>query len=263
MLAIFFVFGLIIGSFLNVVVYRTNLAETLLGRSHCPKCKKKIRWYDNIPVLSFVLLKFRCRDCGEKISWIYPLVELLTGVVFAFLGTKFFVLFDSITWFSTSFYLTIASILIVIFVYDWLYMEIPGLVLWLGVGIAIFGNLVIDLQKNAFSTGILNSLSYSGVLAAFCAFVFFFMLSKFSKEKWMGMGDVFLVILLGLILGWPKILLGLFLAFAIGAICGMILIVIRKKKMNSQIPFAPFLVLGTIITMLYYEPLIGWYLRFF
>ncbi len=263
MLAIFFVFGLIIGSFLNVVVYRTNLAETLLGRSHCPKCKKKIRWYDNIPVLSFVFLGAKCRDCGKKISWIYPLVELLTGVIFAFLGTKFFVLSDPITWFSASYYLAIASILIVIFVYDWLYMEIPGLVLWLGVGIAIFGNLVIDLQKNVFRGGILNSLTYSGVLAAFCAFIFFFTLSKVSKEKWMGMGDVFLVILLGLVLGWPKILLGLFLAFAIGAICGIILIVIGKKKMSSQIPFAPFLVLGTIVTMLYYEPLIGWYLHFF
>jgi prepilin signal peptidase PulO-like enzyme (type II secretory pathway) len=263
MLAIFFVFGLIIGSFLNVVVYRTNLAETLLGRSHCPKCKKKIRWYDNIPVLSFVFLGAKCRDCREKISWIYPLVELLTGAVFAFLGTKFFVLFDSTTWFSTSYYLIIVSILIVIFVYDWLYMEIPDLVLWLGVGIAIFGNLVIDLQKGALGAGILSSLSYSGTLAAFCAFTFFFALSKVSKEKWMGMGDVFLVILLGLILGWPKILLALFLAFAIGAICGIILIARGKKKMSSQIPFAPFLVSGTIIAMLYYEPIISWYLRFF
>ena len=263
MLIIFFIFGLIIGSFLNVVVYRINLAETLLGRSHCPKCQKTIRWFDNIPVLSFVLLKFRCRDCGEKISWLYPAVELLTGIIFAGVGAKFFILADSSTWFLTFYYLAVVSALIVILTYDFLYLEIPGIVLWTAVGLAVFCNLVIDWQTMGFGGELLGSLTYSGTLAAFTAFLAFFLLSAFSREKLLGMGDAYLVILLGLVLGWPKILLGLFLAFAIGAICGIMLIALKKKKMKSQVPFAPFLALGTIIAMLWGTSIIMWYLKFF
>ena len=263
MMIIFFLLGLIIGSFLNVVVYRINLAETLLGRSHCPKCQKTIRWYDNVPVLSFVLLKFRCRDCQEKISWLYPAVELLTGIVFAMLGAKFFVFTDSSTWLLTFYYLTVVSALIVILVYDFLYLEIPGIVLWLGVGFAVFCNLALDGQSTQILRNLSGSVTYSGTLAAMTAFIFFFLLSFLSKEKFLGMGDAYLVILLGLILGWPKILLGLFLAFAIGAIYGIILIALKKKKLKSQVPFAPFLVAGTIITMLYGTAIIAWYLKFF
>ena len=263
MLAIFFIFGLIIGSFLNVVVYRINLAETLMGRSYCPKCKKQIRWYDNIPVISFILLKFKCRDCKTKISWLYPIVELGTGIVFALLSLKFFVLNDTSTWFITFYYLAVVSALIVILVYDFLYMEIPTIVLWTGIVFAIFCNLLIDWQGTSFVGNLLSSLTYSGALAAFVAFTFFFLLSFLSKEKWMGMGDVYLVILLGLILGWPEILLGLFLAFAIGAIYGIILITLKQKEMSSQVPFAPFLVLGTIITIFCYNPITNWYLSFF
>ena len=263
MFIIFFILGLIIGSFLNVVVYRINLAETLLGRSHCPRCQKTIRWYDNVPVLSFVLLKFRCRDCGEKISWLYPTVELLTGIVFALLSAKFFMLTDSSTWLITCYYLVTVSALIVILVYDFLYLEIPGIVLWLGVGFAVFCNLVLDGQVMQAIGSLSDSATYSGTLAAMVAFIFFFALSFLSKEKLLGMGDAYLVIFLGLILGWPKILLGLFLAFAIGAIYGIILIALKKKKLKSQVPFAPFLVAGTIIAMLYGTAIIAWYLKFF
>src|SRR3972149_5315706 len=87
----FFIFGLIIGSFLNVVVYRLRDAETLLGRSFCRHCKHQIRWYDNIPLLSFILLRGECRDCQNKISWQYPAVELMTGALFALIGFLFFV----------------------------------------------------------------------------------------------------------------------------------------------------------------------------
>ncbi|MFZ2192808.1 MAG: prepilin peptidase [Candidatus Moraniibacteriota bacterium] len=263
MLIIFFILGLIIGSFLNVVVYRINLAETLMGRSYCPKCKKQIRWYDNIPVISFILLRFKCRDCKTKISWIYPIVELGTGIVFALLSLKFFVLTDTETWFITFYYLTVVSALIVILVYDFLYMEIPSIILWITVILAVFCNLLIDLEWSTFDGNIFNSLTFSGLIGSFVAFIFFFLLSFFSKEKWMGMGDVYLVILLGLILGWPEILLGLFLAFAIGAIYGIILIIIKQKKMSSQVPFAPFLVLGTIVTIFYYNSIANWYLSLF
>lgn len=263
MLIIFFILGLIIGSFLNVVAYRIRMAETILGRSHCPNCKNKIRWYDNIPLLSFILLKFKCRDCGEKISWLYPSVELGTGIVFAAVAGKYFIFDDPSSWFPFFYYLTAVSAMIVIFVYDLLYMEIPGLVLWMAVGFAVFCNLILDWNGASLNGSIFNNFTYSGTFAAFAAFMFFFLLSSLSREKWMGAGDAFLVILLGLVLGWPKILLGLFLAFAIGAIYGIIMIVLKRKKMESQVPFAPFLVIGTIIAMLYYNPVADWYLKFF
>ena len=122
MVIIFLLFGLIIGSFLNAVVYRLNAVESLLERSHCPHCKKKIRWFDNIPLLSFILLSAKCRDCGEKISWQYPLVELTTGIVFALVGNYFFFSFDSSSWLLTDYYLVIFSLLFIVFVYDLKYM---------------------------------------------------------------------------------------------------------------------------------------------
>ncbi|MDP1834012.1 MAG: prepilin peptidase [Candidatus Moranbacteria bacterium] len=261
---IFLVLGLIVGSFLNVVVYRLRVAETLVAdRSHCPHCKNLIAWYDNIPVLSFILLKFRCRSCREKISWQYPLVEIFTGLVFALIGRRYFDAVDVSTWASTIYYLGISSFLIVIFVYDFLYLEIPGLVLWPAIGFTVVFNLVFDWGMTGFGNDVLNLATYSGTLGASTAFLFFFLLVALSKEKWMGMGDAYLVILLGFILGWPEILLGLMLAFSLGALSGIVLILLKKKKMGSQIPFAPFLVLGSLIAMFWYAPITNWYFGLF
>jgi len=260
-LILFFILGLIIGSFLNVVVFRTRIEESLWGRSFCPKCKKKIAWYDNIPVLSFAILGAKCRKCRKKISWQYPIVELLTAVTFACVAWHFFSASDPSTWAFTFYYLVIFSLLIAILIYDYLYMEIPGIILWPAVGFVIFSHLLFDwIQKDTFSD-ILELNIYSGVLAGFLAFLFFFLLVTLSREKWMGMGDAYLVILLGLITGWPQILLALFLAFFIGAFYGIILIVGKKKTMKSQIPFAPFLIVGAAIAIFFYTPIVGGYLR--
>jgi len=260
MFIIFLIFGLIVGSFLNVVVYRLGVAEDFVfGGSKCPHCQKGIRWYDNIPVISFILLKFQCRDCGKKISWQYPLVEIGTGVLFAFLGQQYFLIGNQETWMTTVYFLGIVSFLVIIFVYDLLYMEIPTIVLWVGIAWTIAFNLFFDAQKGILVGDIFNSAIFSGTLAAFLAFMFFFLLVFLSKETWMGMGDAYLVIFLGLILGWPKILLGLMLAFTIGALVGLALIGFKKKKMKSQIPFAPFLIAGSMIAMFFYDPIINFY----
>lgn len=257
---IFFIFGLIVGSFINVVVYRLKVAESFaVGRSKCPHCKGIIRWYDNIPLLSFIILKFHCRNCRKKISFQYPLVEFFTGVIFAIIGAKYFNIGDTAAWTLTVYYLGAVSALIAIFVYDFLYMEIPGLVLWPAVGWAIAFNLLLDLNGTEFGNNIWSSLTFSGALAAFAAFIFFFLMVAVSREKWMGMGDAYLVILLGLISGWPQIILALMLAFSSGAIFGIILIIAKKKKMGSQVPFAPFLVLGTLISLFFYSGIINWY----
>lgn len=261
---IFLILGLIVGSFLNVVVYRLRVAETLVAdRSHCPHCKTTIVWYDNIPVISFILLKFRCRNCKEKISWQYPLVEIFTGLVFALIGQRYFDIADVSTWANAIYYLGVASFMIVIFVYDFLYLEIPGLVMWPAIGFVIVFNLFFDWGRVDFGNDVLQLATYSGTLAASVAFAFFFLLVAISKEKWMGMGDAYLVILLGLILGWPQILLGLMLAFTLGALFGVVLIILKKKNMSSQIPFAPFLVLGSLIALFWYGPIVEWYIRLF
>lgn len=247
---IFFLLGLVIGSFLNVVVYRLELAESLLGRSHCPNCQKQIRWYDNIPLLSFVLLRAQCRDCEGKISWQYPLVEFFTGVVFALVGYAFFLPWSFLSWGETAFYLAIFSVMLVIFLYDFKFMEIPMLVLWIGAGATVGYYLVFDYLNFQPQMGISDLRLFSGILAGGGAYLAFFLLSALSKEKWMGMGDAYLALLIGLVARWPGIVFALLLSFTIGAIFGIILIALKKKTLQSQIPFGPFMVLGCFLAIL-------------
>jgi len=259
MFLIFFILGLIVGSFLNVVVYRLRTAEDLVWeRSHCPHCKSQIDWYDNIPLLSFILLNFKCRHCQTKISWQYPLVEFFTALLFGYIGMHFFDPGSYITWIITLYYLGTVSFLMVILVYDWLYMEILLPVLYFAIAWVVGFGIFFDAYTSDFTT-IFDSRVFSGALAAFLAFLFFWLLAVGSKEKWMGLGDAYLAILLGLILGWPQIVMALILSFAIGAIVGSCLILVKRKKMDSQIPFAPFLVVGTLIVMFFYEPILQWY----
>jgi prepilin signal peptidase PulO-like enzyme (type II secretory pathway) len=251
MVIIFLLFGLIIGSFLNAVVYRLNTVESLLERSHCPKCKKKIRWFDNIPLLSFILLSARCRDCGEKISWQYPLVELTTGIVFALIGNYFFSSTDSSSWFLTTYYLVIFSLLLIVFVYDLKYMEIPMIIVWAGIILSMGYFLSVDWQNFHIAASILDLKIASGILGGLVAFLFFFGLAAYSKETWMGYGDAYIGMLAGIIVGWPNVIWTLMLSFTLGAIISVGLIIFRKKTMKSQIPFAPFLIAGVfLITIL-------------
>ena len=263
---IFFIFGLIIGSFLNVVVYRLNIAESLMGRSHCPHCKNKIRWYDNIPLLSFILLKMKCRDCQKKISWQYPLVEFFTGTIFALVGTYFFSPFDPQTWALAVYYLILFSLLMVIFVYDFKFMEIPMIIFWVALGTTLVYYLFSDWVNFIPELGIWNLSLFSGLIGGLVAFLFFFVLVSVSKEKWMGMGDAYLAFLAGFVVGYPKIILILVLAFFIGSVCSIILLAMKKKTMKSQVPFAPFLVSAVILMILLPEmfpALKYWILMFF
>ncbi|MCX6765714.1 MAG: prepilin peptidase [Candidatus Moranbacteria bacterium] len=249
MIVIFFILGLIVGSFLNVVISRLHTAETILGHSKCPHCAARIRWYDNIPLLSFTILKMRCRDCGEKISWQYPLVELSTGIIFAATGLYFFSASSPQSWLET-FYLLIAfSLLLIIFVYDLKFMEIPMIAVWLGVGLTVSYYLLTDWLNFNASSDIFSLNIFSGLLAGLGAFLFFFLLASVSKERWMGIGDAYAALLAGLIIKWPAILVALVMAFTIGAISGIILIALKKKTMQSQVPFAPFLVAGVFLTI--------------
>lgn len=250
--ALIFIFGLCIGSFLNVVINRLELEESIVvKRSHCLKCKKTLKWYDLIPVLSFIILRGKCRYCHKKISWQYPLVETAAGILFllVFLSSRWA---DNFQFISIFYYLIITSVLIIIFVYDLKHYIILDKIIFPAIIIAFLYRLVIFSSL----TGLICP-----ILAAMLAGGFFLSLVLISQEKWMGLGDVKLGVLMGLILGWPHILPALFLSFVLGAIAGVALILLKKKKIKSEIPFGPFLSLATLIVMLYGDKILDWYLK--
>ena len=252
---IIFVLGLIVGSFLNCVIYRLEKKESFLkGRSYCPKCHHQLNWKDLVPILSFIELGGKCRYCREKISWQYPLVELITGVLFiavshlAFPGFLLLVL-----------YLLISSFLIIIFVYDLKYYLIPDEVIFPAIIISflyqIFGNWKLEIGN---LSPILNPL-----FSALGASLFFLTIFLVSRGKWLGFGDVKLGFLMGLFLSFPNILVALFFSFLTGAIIGLGLILSGKKSLKSEVPFGPFLVTGTFIALFFGEKIINWYFGLF
>ena len=251
-----FVLGTIIGSFLNVLIVRYNTGLGLLRRSFCFSCERELSWYELIPIVSFFLQKGRCRRCGAKISWQYPLVEISTGVLFVVifwsLGLNWLIGMGIFGFAKLAFLFYIVSALIVILVYDLKHYEIPDKVLFPAIGITIVFQAITN------SSQILNYL-----LAIFIGAGFFFTIFLISKGKWMGFGDVKLAILMGLLLGYPNILSALFVAFFLGAIIGVILMLFKKKGLKSEIPFGPFLVLGTLLAHFFGNSLIQWYLNLF
>ncbi|PJE58020.1 MAG: prepilin peptidase [Candidatus Portnoybacteria bacterium CG10_big_fil_rev_8_21_14_0_10_36_7] len=251
---IIFLLGLSVGSFLNVLIYRLEIDKSVFkGRSFCSQCKTTLGWLDLIPVVSFVLIKGKCRYCKKPISWQYPIVELAVGFLF-FIIANFFFVDESIMSLAQTIYLWIASsLLVVIFVYDFKHLEVPDILVVLGVGVTLIASF---FGKITLSGGILQALLGTLICAGF-----FFALVVISRERWMGWGDVKLGLFLGLLLGWQKVLVAMFLAFFIGAICGIILIMVKKKGMKSQMPFGPFLVISTFIAIFFSAQLINWYLN--
>ncbi len=243
----FFVSGLIIGSFLNVVICRLQGNETLLGRSFCRSCGHQIRWYDNIPALSFVLLRGKCRDCKKRISWQYPTVEILTAVLFALSGEYFFSYADWSTWTETAWLLGIIACFVVIAAYDLRHMEIPLLPLYISIGIT----LLFLFSEFRLGEPLLTSRLGLGMLGGMIVSAFFFVLVYVSKETWMGWGDVWLGLAAGTIVGLPAALFMLTVSFMLGAAVGIAAIILDGKTLKTQVPFAPFLVAGTFFTLFF------------
>lgn len=228
--------GLSVGSFLNCWVYRLNHGLSVVrGRSFCPRCRHKLSWLDNIPLLSFILLRGRCRHCRSSIASYYPLVELAAGLLTVLV----------ISYQLSVISLIVAYLLLAIFVSDWLYQTIPDQIVFPAVGLAIF-YLILNTQYSILNT-FLSGLAAAG---------FFWSLVVLTKGKGMGTGDVKLAALMGLLLGWPKIILAIALAFLTGAIMGVILVLKGKKTMASQIAFGPFLVVATFVGLFWGERII-------
>jgi len=240
-MAIFFIIlGLIVGSFLNCTALRLIKNEQFIsGKSKCPLCGHDLGILDLIPVFSFILLKGKCRYCKKRISVQYVLVEILTGILFLL---TYLYLNNIIFW------LFIISIFTIIFIVDLKTFIIPDKILIPTILISLFYVIL-------FQGDIVNRLIGAGIW-----FLFFLAINVFSKGKWMGFGDVKLAILLGFLVSWPNILVAMFLSFFLGAIIGVGLILIKNKGMKTEVPFAPFLITGTIIAVFLGDVLINWYL---
>jgi len=253
---VIFLFGLLFGSFLNSVIYRLEIGGSFLkGRSYCPHCKHKLIWQDLIPVLSFLFLKGKCRYCQKPISWQYPLVELATGFIFLL----FFLTSLNLNNFTYVYLLIMSCFLIIVFVYDLKHYIIPDKIIYPAILVSGIWYLVSGIFFNLYTKYEMLNTIYSAVGAA----AFFLAIVLISRGKWMGVGDIKLAFLMGLILGWPNILVALFLAFFIGAIIGIGLIATGKKTLKSEVPFGPFLVAGTFLALFWGQNIINWYLNFF
>jgi len=236
--------GSVVGSFLNAVIWRLRVGRSIMERhSVCPHCQQALGFFDLVPVLSFFMRKGRCHYCHKRISWQYPLVEMTTVILFLV-----FYLVVGLQW-SLIWYLISVCFLVIIFVYDWQWGEIPDVITLPAIVIAFVFSFIFRAPW------------WNVALAALIGGGFFLLQFLISRGRWIGGGDIRLGVLMGALLGWPVILLALFLAYFTGSIVGIFLIIIKKKKMSSPIPFGTFLSVATLIAMLWGEKIIEWYLN--
>ncbi|MGB9883037.1 MAG: prepilin peptidase [Microgenomates group bacterium] len=269
-----FIFGLSIGSFLNVLIDRLINDEKITGRSYCDHCHHKLAWYDLIPVLSFLLLAGRCRYCQKKISWQYPAVELLTGIIYLMLFQISNIKYQISNIYNFQIFLNfellkllilwgVFSCFIVIFVSDFKYQLISDWILWALFGLVFIYKTIDFLYKHSININEIfkqvNYDIYSALVVALPIFLIYFI----SKEKAMGLGDVYLSAIIGFLLGWQNGFLALYIAFLTGAIYGIVLIIFRLKKLKSKIAFGPFIIVGAVIMMFWGEKILSmiksWY----
>lgn len=263
-LIVIFILGLAVGSFLNALIFRLHSGESVAkGRSKCPKCQHELSGWDLIPVLSFIWLRGRCRYCQTTISWQYPIVELVTAVLFALVykylipsaqpslsgvppgagqWTLEGILYLIFLWF-------IVSVLIVVFVYDLKHGLILDKVVYPALIVTFIA--VLFLPQFDFWKALMGSAVVGG---------FFLILVLLSRERWMGWGDVKLGFLLGLAIGWPLCLPLLFIAFVGGALVASLLMGLKLKGFKDTVPFGTMLAAAAIITLFVGPKIVGWYM---
>lgn len=240
-----FLFGLILGSFLNAVIFRLHSGESFLfGRSHCFKCNHELSAADLVPVLSFLWLRGRCRYCRAKLSWQYPVVEILTGALMVLLAIKFQMNFGPEFFISAVF----IAFLIVIAVFDLKHY-------------LILDKVVIPFFVLALANSIYQKYFLSSVIGALVIAGFFGLQYLISRGRWIGLGDVKLGLVLGSLGGWMLGVVLIVVAYFAGAAAGLGLILGKKKQLSSRMPFGVFLGSSAIITILYGDKILAWYLK--
>lgn len=245
LVVIFILLGLVVGSFLNVAIYRIPRKESIVfPGSHCPACGRGLSPGDLVPVLSYIWLRGRCRQCGTKINPRYPLVELLTGLIFAGLFVHFGLSFDLLKC------LLLACVLVIVTFTDLEHMLIPDRV----VVFTVISGIVLGIATKA---GFL-----SVVLGALIPAAFLYLLAVITKGG-VGGGDIKLTFAAGLYLGWPGNALAVAAAFFLGGIAGTALLVARRKSRKDAMVFGPFLAAGMMAAAVWGQQAINWYLRFF
>ncbi|MDD2758438.1 MAG: prepilin peptidase [Patescibacteria group bacterium] len=246
--AIVFLFGTAIGSFINCLVWREhNNMRVADGRSRCVHCGRQLRWYENIPIFSYLFLAGKCHTCHKKIPGYYLLTEFFTGVLFLFVFWLDLYYFH-FSWRHLIGDLILLAFLVTIFVGDVLYRVIWPEVVWLG--------LVAGAAYNFFSHG----ASWRSMVLGFVIGGGFFLAQHLlSQGRWVGGGDVRLGAMMGVWLGWPVILVAIFAAYILGAIVAVPLLIFKKKNWSTAVPFGPFLAIATFWALNHGERVVNWY----
>ncbi len=281
-----FVFGLAIGSFLNVLACRYDPEKFLLnkeslgGRSACPKCGNKLKWFELIPLLSFIILRARCRNCQSRISFEYPLVEISSALIFTLVPwglsrLPFFNFFGLSTsyWLLTASYILVLETLLLITLIDVRLKLIPDelniFLVCLGFIIGFFSRIHFDYVNGSFVGsyaaifGLRGNVWINHIVASIVAAVFFGFIIFITRGKGMGMGDLKLIAALGLVFGWPDIIMIAALSFIVGSIFSLPALVFRKKHLKSFIPFGPFIATAAAIVFFFGEDLMHLYFSLF
>jgi leader peptidase (prepilin peptidase)/N-methyltransferase len=245
-----FILGLIVGSFSNVCIYRIPRNKSIIyPASHCPNCHTDVLAKDNIPLLSFILLKGRCRNCGSRISIQYPVVELLTGLVYIIIYQIYGLSVQSLIC------IILSSALIIIAFIDLNEQIVPDVISLPGIIIGL--TLSFFVPYLSFINSALGVVVGGGIIL-----IIALVGSAVFKKEAIGGGDIKLAAMIGAFLGWKYIVISLFFGFFLGALTGIILVLSRVKSRADAVPFGPFIALGSIITLLWGEKILLWYLGF-
>src|SRR3989344_5596685 len=250
-----FIFGSVIGSFLNVLILRLPEDKSLKGRSVCPNCQNQLGFWQLWPIVSFIFLAGKCAHCGKKISWRYPAIEIICALAFLFAWLQIRpeglaeYLFLAEVWFFVAF-------AIAVFVIDLEHYLIFDSLVFPALGFFLLVNLGLDLLGQG--GGFKHSLG--GIYGMMAGALPFYLIWRFSKGRLMGLGDAKLMLPLGAAAGWPGVLVLLFIAVFLGSLVGIGLLVSGKKTLKSPLPFGCFLVIGGFFALLYGEKIIRWYL---
>ncbi len=265
-----FVFGLLIGSFLNVCIARLPRGTSIVSPpSHCPRCRQPIKFYDNIPIISFLLLRGKCRSCGEPISWRYPLVEFLNALCYLWIVHEFGLGGEAVL------LMAFCSSLIVITFIDLDHQIIPDVITLPGIMIGLlaapffmsplFDPLPFNLpllmpHASWLLVGFLNA-AIGMLCGGLPLLILGWAWEKLRHVEAMGGGDIKLMAMVGAFLGWKSAFLTIFLGAITGSIVGLILILFRKHDPEKVIPFGPFLALGAAVSAFYGSSITSWYLN--
>ncbi|MGB9763214.1 MAG: prepilin peptidase [Minisyncoccia bacterium] len=292
-----FILGTVIGSFLNVVIDRLDTERSAFeGRSFCPYCGKTLSWWEMVPVLNYIYLRGRCSSCHHRLPLQYPIIEALTGILFlsAYLRFLRFPLINNSIFYNLFYYFShfnLETLFLILTFLIWLYwifvlisialydlkkylvaseILLPAIIISfiykIIIGIVLHFNHFFLLEQTNYLLGSDTLLfgQYNYFLSLFLGIFFGFSLiaslAFFTKEKAMGWGDALIGILMGIILGFPNIIIALIITFLSGGFISFILIALNKKTMKSYLPFAPFLVLGTLSVLLFGDIIIKGYL---